>query len=151
MMGMKYCPGCSQTGKDFYKDSSSKDGLNCYCKDCTKSKRNACYKNNAEHKAKVLVRRKKRRDEVKRFLFDYLITHPCIDCVESDPRCLQFDHVRGKKVFEIGDATRNLPSFDKLKEEIAKCEVRCANCHQKKTAKDFNHYTHILLEEKIYG
>ena len=28
--------------------------------------------------------------------------------------------------------------LDKVEEEISKCEVRCANCHRKKTAKTFS-------------
>ena len=31
-------------------------------------------------------------------------------------------------------------SLDTLKKEIDKCEIRCANCHRRKTAKQFNFY-----------
>jgi hypothetical protein len=52
---------------------------------------------------------------------------------------LTFDHL-GDKLFSISSriGCGNLP---KLIEEIGKCVVRCANCHMRKTAKDFNWYT----------
>lgn len=55
----------------------------------------------------------------------------CVDCGLKDPRALDFDHVRGTKSFTIsyGDYS---PS--RLLEEIAKCDVRCANCHRIQTA-----------------
>ncbi len=52
----------------------------------------------------------------------------CVDCGIADIRVLEFDHVRGVKVAAISNMMRNA-SFEKLKAEIAKCEVRCANCH----------------------
>ncbi len=56
----------------------------------------------------------------------------CVDCggtFEEYPEVLQFDHVRGDKDFAIGRAA-NIASLDRLVEEIDKCEVVCANCHQ---------------------
>jgi hypothetical protein len=63
----------------------------------------------------------------------YLELHPCADCGESDARCLDFDHVRGKKVCAISQMIGNY-SWESIEREIAKCEVRCANCHRKRTA-----------------
>ena len=57
----------------------------------------------------------------------------CVDCGESDPRCLDFDHVRGKKLRSVS-LMKTGYSVKVLREEIAKCEVRCANCHRKRTA-----------------
>lgn len=57
----------------------------------------------------------------------------CYDCgYSSDAAALQFDHVRGIKVAPIAALVHDL-NEKKLAEEIAKCEVRCANCHLMRT------------------
>ena len=56
----------------------------------------------------------------------------CVDCGERDARCLDFDHVRGVKTHNIAHMTAC--SRERVLAEIAKCDVRCANCHRKRTA-----------------
>ena len=59
---------------------------------------------------------------------------PCMDCGVRYPLCAtDFDHVRGKKLFGLNDATSH--SLQKVKDEIAKCDVVCANCHRIRTTK----------------
>ena len=57
----------------------------------------------------------------------------CIDCGCSDIRVLEFDHVRGKKHNSVSRLLATAASWEKISIEIAKCEVRCANCHRLKT------------------
>jgi hypothetical protein len=76
----------------------------------------------------------------KSFALNYLKENPCIDCGETDPIVLDFDHVRGKKEDNVANMIRQAISLDIIKEEIKKCEVRCANCHRRKTAKERNSY-----------
>ena len=66
-----------------------------------------------------------------------MLTHPCIDCGENDILVLEFDH-RDKKVKtgDINSIIRNSGSLEKLTEEISKCDVRCANCQRRKTARE---------------
>lgn len=60
----------------------------------------------------------------------------CADCHEKDPIVLEFDHRdRTAKRFDLGDATRLGMSLTKLLDEAAKCDVVCANCHRRRTAK----------------
>ena len=66
-------------------------------------------------------------------LIEYLSCHPCVDCGETDVRVLEFDHVRGKKVNSIAKMMHSHCSWSAIEAEIAKCEVRCANCHRIKT------------------
>lgn len=68
----------------------------------------------------------------------YLREHPCVDCGEKDIMVLEFDHQRDK-LMDISTLIRR-GSLQTVKNEVAKCEVRCANDHRRKTAKDFNHW-----------
>lgn len=85
--------------------------------------------------------RKAQRDAIREYIWDYLSTHPCVDCGESDPRVLEFDHVRGRKKSNIGNLATQGYSIESVRREIAKCEVRCANCHRRKTYDDRGWFT----------
>ena len=55
---------------------------------------------------------------------------PCVRCKKRYPSvCMDFDHVRGKKEFQISDRYSSY-SLKRLLVEIAKCQVVCANCHR---------------------
>ena len=59
---------------------------------------------------------------------------PCMDCGVQYPLCAtDFDHVRGEKLFDLGNARGR--AIQKVKDEIAKCDVVCANCHRIRTYK----------------
>jgi hypothetical protein len=73
-----------------------------------------------------------------RFVWNYLELHPCIDCGEDDPVVLQFDH-QGDKTMKVSQMV-NHSSLERLSAEIAKCEVRCGNCHTRRTAKQLGWY-----------
>jgi hypothetical protein len=45
---------------------------------------------------------------------------------------MQFDHVRGEKLFNVS-YFRSKAKIDFLLAEIAKCDVVCANCHAIRT------------------
>lgn len=111
-----------------------RDGLQTYCKPCQKAFMAICYEKHKEkYRHRARLRRRRMMTEASRYVGDFLRSHPCVDCGESDILVLEFDHVRGKKAFTIGS---NLKTFtvDLLIKEIDKCVVRCANCHRRKTA-----------------
>jgi hypothetical protein len=57
---------------------------------------------------------------------------PCQDCGTRFPLvAMQFDHVRGKKMFNLSQF--GMRSFARITAEIEKCEVVCANCHAVRT------------------
>jgi hypothetical protein len=59
---------------------------------------------------------------------------PCADCgVRYPPHQLEFDHVRGTKVADVSRLATRPVGVKRLLEEIAKCEVVCANCHRLRT------------------
>ena len=80
--------------------------------------------------------KKKRRETARQYVWDYLSTHPCVECGESDPRVLEFDHIRGRKYKSVSVLADGNYSLDKVKAEIRKCQVLCSNCHRKKTYKE---------------
>ena len=60
----------------------------------------------------------------------YKLQHGCIDCGYKDHAvALQFDHVYGVKVKDVS----KFNDWDLALEEVAKCVVRCSNCHAIKT------------------
>ena len=68
-------------------------------------------------------------------VLDFLRQNPCCDCGENDPIVLTFDHIEpDQKYKHVSDLVRNSASIKKIDEEIAKCEVRCCNCHARRTA-----------------
>jgi hypothetical protein len=59
--------------------------------------------------------------------YDYLLTHPCVDCGEADPVVLDFDHIDpATKSREVAWFIRRRDLVGRAA-EIEKCEVRCAN------------------------
>src|SRR6266849_507145 len=59
---------------------------------------------------------------------------PCLDCGGIFHfSAMDFDHVRGKKLFTIGAGI--VRALKKVMDEIAKCDLVCANCHRVRTYK----------------
>jgi hypothetical protein len=71
-----------------------------------------------------------RATEIRRWLDAYKLRVGCVDCgYHAHHAALHFDHVRGEKALNVCNAK----SIAQAEREIAKCEVRCANCHAVKT------------------
>lgn len=68
-------------------------------------------------------------------IHEYQMEKGCMDCgYKSHPAALEFDHLPGtEKLFNIGEQIGNR-SRQQLWDEIAKCDVVCANCHNIRTA-----------------
>jgi hypothetical protein len=84
---------------------------------------------------KLKIIQKNHRNRNRAQLTKYLLEHPCIDCGETDLRVLDFDHRDPSiKSYNIGRLTNGSHcSWKKILTEISKCDVRCSNCHRKKT------------------
>jgi len=76
------------------------------------------------NKKKVTEFYQRRKDPI----YEYLKTHPCIDCGFDDYRALEFDHVRGEKSFDVSSAWSH-KKWNEIEEEIKKCDIRCKNHH----------------------
>lgn len=137
---MKKCIKCNVTKSldEFQKRSSNKDGHTGMCKVCKRNYDNNHYKTNTNRKTYIKENRKIAREKSRLYIDEYLSENPCVDCGESDIIVLEFDHVNGEKLFSISNKIGRI-SIDNLKAEMLKCEVRCANCHRRKTAKQFGY------------
>jgi hypothetical protein len=79
------------------------------------------------------VNRAKYRQRARDGVAAYLSVHPCVDCGETDPIVLTFDHVRGEKSNDIANMVSEGQSLESIMAEIEKTEVRCFNCHAVRT------------------
>lgn len=95
------------------------------------------YVNNKEqHLVNVTKNRARYKSRGEQHVLEYLRKNPCVDCGEDDIEVLQFDHVNpldDHKAKRVGSYLT--ASLARLQEEIDKCEVRCANCHVRRTRK----------------
>ena len=108
--------------------------LQSWCRTCFAAYGADYYQRNREaQKAHKLRNVAAARDAKRRQLIDYLLLHPCIDCGEKDIVVLEFDHLREKE-FDVARLVNGGATWRRVEREIAKCEVRCANCHRRKTA-----------------
>jgi hypothetical protein len=108
-----------------------------YCYECAKKMGKNWYENNKDYqKANAAKHRVEYRANLRQYVLDYLATHPCVSCGETDPVVLEFHHARGKKENDVSVLIGRGSSLEKLKEEIEKCDVYCSNCHARLTAKE---------------
>jgi hypothetical protein len=135
-METRICAGCGEAKPltDFNFRHKQKGTRHKRCRECTREQVRMHYQ---AHHGYYVVKAKKRTIRVhaehRQWLQNYLETHPCVDCGESDQRCLDFDHVRGKKRKNISLMVGYF-TLEAIQAEVSKCEVRCANCHRKRTA-----------------
>lgn len=126
----KFCSACKQTQPFtlFAKNSRKKDGLQTHCKSCQTTYGQKRYQND---KQSFRDRNDAARIRNQIVVYQYLLHHPCVDCGITDPVVLTFDHLRDKKM-TVSDMVKQSYSLKTIFEEIAKCEVRCFNCHMRK-------------------
>lgn len=120
-----------------------------HCLECHRKYNTAHYASNK----KYYIEKADRWNAANKFrqleeLFDYFQTHPCVDCGETNPIKLQFDHVRGVKCAEVSTLIHRGKSLISAMDEVAKCDIRCANCHAVKTAKESGWRWVVFLESK---
>ena len=148
-MDTKICGKCKPPKllSSFNSNKTKKDGLQVQCRECQSETQKKWYKNHkVTHMKNVRERVKRCRREYAENIVKYLMQHPCVDCGEKDPLVLDFDHVRGTKTMNVSAIIRRLPSWSRVEAEIQKCEIRCANCHRKKSAKKRGDHRYKILK-----
>jgi hypothetical protein len=148
-MDYKICTKCHFDKKthDFNWKDKEKTRRHTTCKACHSNYRKRHYQ---ENRQKYIDKAKKwnntQKKKIYQFLIDYLSTHPCVDCKEADIVVFDFDHSKDK-FLSISEMTRNSYSIHAIQQEIKKCEVRCANCHRRRTSKDRGYWKHSIITQ----
>ena len=137
--GTKRCGRCKQFVPvgDFGKNRAKTDGLQVNCKPCRVLDNAASYvKTKHSQNPKRFATSAGQILRNQQIVLSHLNSNPCVDCGERDVVVLQFDH-QGNKVANVSALIR-AGSEARLRAEIEKCEVVCANCHTRRTATTFN-------------
>ncbi len=140
-MYSKKCSKCGEVKdvKNFSKCSRHKDGLQVWCKGCVHVRDQEKYKDPVIKQRYIEVNRK-RQEYCKKKLFEFVQTQKCVDCGETDPIVLEFDHRNPADKFDnVSDLIRR-GTWKRVQKEIDKCDMVCANCHRRRTAKQFGYY-----------
>lgn len=131
--GLKRCSKCKQVYPlSNFRSAKTNTGVISACKPCDDVYKKEWHRN--------------RSIEIKKWIYKYQKDHPCVDCGESDVLSLDFDHIKGRKRYNIAHAfmIKNM-TVAKLKTEVAKCEIRCGKCHRIRTHKVTNSWKHQML------
>jgi hypothetical protein len=107
------------------------DGHQWWCRTCFA----AYFRARGElHRDQSKAAKRARTRSLRAHVLEYLRGHPCVDCGESDPVVLEFDHI-GDKTAAIAALVSDGAPLKTIDTEIARCEVVCASCHKRRTAR----------------
>lgn len=98
------------------------------------SKSTVSYHCGQEQKVKTLTRQRDRRNKIVAYIHGIKLNASCMDCKEFYPYYVfDFDHRPNEiKKFNISvDAKHH--TLEIVKQEIAKCDIVCSNCHRVRT------------------
>jgi hypothetical protein len=107
------------------------------CRDCQHAFNKDYYEGDAKerHLQQVKERTEAARDAAREFVYQYLLSHPCEVCRETDPRVLEFHHV-GQKDMTVTRMVSGGWSIARIQKEISRCRVLCSNCHRRITVEE---------------
>ena len=147
-MENKICTKCKNEKKldSFNKNKTKKDGYCNVCRSCSNAVSKLYYETNIDkHKGSVKIRNRKVRLENRERYFKILSQSSCIDCGNDNPLVLEYDHKDGViKNKGVGELVGNGTCWETIEKEIDKCDLRCANCHRIRTAKQQNWYKEFM-------
>ena len=126
----KYCSGCEQTlPVDMFGANRTKaDGKQTRCKTC----RNLCFQAHyRRNKSYYFQKAAKRRKNLRAWFTEYKTTLSCEKCgYDEHHSALDFHHLDDSKERGMSDGVNRGWGKEKIKKEIAKCIILCANCHR---------------------
>lgn len=87
-------------------------------------------RNKERRLAKIYEQKAVRKAAIRDYIQNIKNQLCCVDCGQRHPATLHFHHRNSEdKAFNIGEAVDKGFSLDRIKKEIEKCIVLCANCH----------------------
>jgi hypothetical protein len=113
------------------------------CKSCVKEYHNKTYYVNNKERCKTRAKRNKNAGLQRAYLWvcRYLELHPCVDCGSDDILTLDFDHEDpSSKIDDVMNMIRRGLAWENILAEVAKCSVRCADCHRRRTHRQCQSY-----------
>jgi hypothetical protein len=106
---------------------------------------------NKRNRDKRHVKNAERRAEIKAFVDRIKAATPCTDCRRRfPPVCMDFDHVK-EKVRSVAGLVAGAYRIALVQEEIARCEVVCANCHRLRTQKRKQNQAPVIHVGRLPG
>ena len=140
-MDTKTCSKCN-TSRPLSEFGRKRNGYQSFCRPCNREYQRQHYIDNSEtYKKRMREVADARKDEVRNWAWDYLAQAGCKDCGIKDPRVLDFDHRNpATKSFTVSRFLNGSHTLKRIQVEVAKCDVRCANCHRLRTAKQLGWY-----------
>jgi hypothetical protein len=136
----KQCTRCAKVKaeSEFSFKNEARGWLHGFCRACHKAWNRSHYeRNRATYIANAHRNNAAYQTENLRRVVEYLREHPCVDCGETDVLVLDFDHRdRSTKRLPVSLMLRSY-AWSQVETEIAKCDVRCANDHRRRTARQF--------------
>lgn len=142
MLNSKVCNRCKAQKplELFHRKAKAPDGRQSMCKACnTDWVRGRYAKNKATHIASVRRSRRQRQKSLRTMLRDIKVKSGCVDCGYNEHfHALDFDHLGLiPKTMNVSVMCTRGWSVKRILDEVAKCEVRCANCHRIRTWERF--------------
>jgi len=152
----KVCPCCKE--EKLLTDFKIKKGRPTYCRYCWNHYKKSGRKVKGlytrdpltnktdlseEHKKEVkrLANKKHsklKREKIEAYVGDIFRNTSCHDCGVKNIIVLQFDHRDpSEKTYDISRLIQSGASLKRIQEEVAKCDIVCANCHFIRTANMF--------------
>lgn len=130
-MDSKKCPKCGHTKllTEFNKNKSKSDGRQIYCRECDKARSKDSY-DNGNRKQQIRARDRRNKEANHELVKRYKRFCGCTKCDEREVAVMDLHHL-DPSIKEANPSEMYKHSRAKLKAEIRKCVVLCANCHRK--------------------
>lgn len=151
--GTQQCRRCGQTQDltEFGFKYPDRDYRLRRCRTCVREISRMYYlRDPANYKARAAANNKITNARNRERLRELLRNSECMDCGIRDFAVLEFDHRDPHdKRADVSTLVRQYHCWPTIAREIAKCDVVCASCHRRRTARYFRWHKFLGLEQLV--